>query len=369
VASCADPKPTGPQPQSVIPDTGTQSRETSIQIIGSNFRPLIHANYDDVSSSNICTTFVARLGDHPLNDVRYVGTTELTATVPAGLEPGTYDLIVIDPAGRQGLLENAFSVPGDEQDAGPLDGLPVDGLPADGLPDEGQPTDVVAIDVVATDVVATDIVTTDMVITDAGVPDVAVPDVALPDVAVPDVAVPDVAVPDVVMPPDVGVYHPLSPTALANAWQDETVPCIDRDGNQQGNDIPIIDTANPTYFDGAVTLQNAPADTIAWVGNESTVTVRWDPNACDLEDPWVDDGDWESACLLIRGATLDGNGNLVLQPWVTETDINLVNCQSDGTFQDSYDFILPDDSELSLHPQLVNPVNAAKTALIQAASN
>jgi hypothetical protein len=170
-------------------------------------------------------------------------------------------------------------------------------------------------------------------------------------------------------PTDQGVvYNPVTTQQITQAWSAVQVPCIDRYGSSQGYDIGIIDSTTLTLVDGSITLQAAPADTLAWVGSAPSVTAIFDPNACDLEDPGFGDSSWSIAGLLIRGATIDGQGRLALEPWVTVADINLIDVYSSGAFETAIDFAKPDDSELpTLHPQLVNPIGAAKTAIINTA--
>jgi hypothetical protein len=60
------------------------------------------ADYD--AGLHVITGFVS------LTDVTWVNDTELTATVPAGLVPGTYNLYVSNPGGESATLNNAFTV-------------------------------------------------------------------------------------------------------------------------------------------------------------------------------------------------------------------------------------------------------------------
>jgi hypothetical protein len=71
---------------------------------------MVKANYDDPQRSEVATTFQAALGSHSLEEVLFVDSRSITATVPPALEPGVYDLLVTDPAGREGSLEAAFTV-------------------------------------------------------------------------------------------------------------------------------------------------------------------------------------------------------------------------------------------------------------------
>jgi hypothetical protein len=51
----------------------------------------------------------------PFTDIQYIDSSTLTATVPAGYRPGTYNLHVTNPDGGHAVLPNAFTVylPGD----------------------------------------------------------------------------------------------------------------------------------------------------------------------------------------------------------------------------------------------------------------
>jgi hypothetical protein len=63
-----------------------------------------------ISGSDFEATPRAYLGDTALLNVTHVDTTTLEATVPANMDPGTYDLTVVNPGGRSGTLANAFTV-------------------------------------------------------------------------------------------------------------------------------------------------------------------------------------------------------------------------------------------------------------------
>jgi hypothetical protein len=138
------------------------------------------------------------------------------------------------------------------------------------------------------------------------------------------------------------------------------VPCVDKNGTPDGKTIPIVDAAMATFHDAS--SYSLPSDTKAWVGGKPAVAVQWDPNACGGEEK-PGDSNWDSAGLLVRGATLDGQQQLVLTPGATVADINLININADGTWQ--AEFAKPDDSELITdHKQLVNPVAKAKEIVI-----
>jgi serine/threonine protein kinase, bacterial len=140
-AACSGSEPGAPQPLAVTPRAGVNDRVTSVVIGGRGFQILIQANFNDKEQARLATTFVARLGTTSLLDVKLQRDTELRASVPAGLAPGTYDLTVVDPAGKSGALPSAFTVTAPRADAGPDAGLDA-GFDADLAHDAGRETSV-----------------------------------------------------------------------------------------------------------------------------------------------------------------------------------------------------------------------------------
>jgi hypothetical protein len=194
--------------------------------------------------------------------------------------------------------------------------------------------------------------------------DQATSDQAALNEAAPDQAAPDQAAPaDQTLPPDKGAIVPVSTSALGQAFVNTMVQCVMYNGQVQSNFIPVADSSSVSFFDGAVTLAGADQPTVTWAGGQPTVVVVWNPNACDWEDPANQAANWGSAGLLVRGATINGSGQLVLQAGTTIQEINILNVNSDGTFQ--VDYFLPDDSDLPNYPQLVQPVTKAKELILQ----
>ena len=108
-AGCTDRAPAVPQILEVTPGAGSNATTTRISIFGT-FHPLLQANYDDEQEARVSTRFLAVLGAGALVDVRFVSSNKLSATVPAKLAPGVYDLTVTDPRGRKASLLSAFTV-------------------------------------------------------------------------------------------------------------------------------------------------------------------------------------------------------------------------------------------------------------------
>ncbi|MBU0492598.1 MAG: IPT/TIG domain-containing protein [Chloroflexi bacterium] len=63
-----------------------------------------------VTGTGFTTTSLVLLGDDPLGDVGWVSSVRLTATVSWGLDPGVYNLTVVNPGEGSGSLPNAFTV-------------------------------------------------------------------------------------------------------------------------------------------------------------------------------------------------------------------------------------------------------------------
>ncbi len=131
-AGCTDRAPAVPQILEVTPSAGSNATTTRISIFGT-FHPLLQANYDDEEEAQVSTRFLATLGAEALVAVSFVSSNKLSATVPAKLAPGVYDLTVTDPRGRKASLLGAFTVTLPGLDLGP--DLPRDAGPEGPLPD------------------------------------------------------------------------------------------------------------------------------------------------------------------------------------------------------------------------------------------
>jgi photosystem II stability/assembly factor-like uncharacterized protein len=87
----------------VNPSSAPNDLDTTIIITGTGFTA-------ELSDTIVITPPRVYLGNAELNDVGWITTTTLTATVPWGMNPGAYTITVTNPDGMVGSLENAFTV-------------------------------------------------------------------------------------------------------------------------------------------------------------------------------------------------------------------------------------------------------------------
>lgn len=86
---------TTPSVSSISPGSGETG--TSVKITGTDF----------MSGASV------NIGDTSVTTVVFVDSTELTATVPAGINPGTYDITVTNPNGKSAAKPDVFTVSSD----------------------------------------------------------------------------------------------------------------------------------------------------------------------------------------------------------------------------------------------------------------
>ncbi len=96
-----------PLPTSVQPSAAYTSADAPVVILGEHFEPLAVQQVGRGGAVEVDATFRAFLGATELNNVRWEAPDRLTATVPAGLFGGPYDLHVLGPTG-EGVLAAAF---------------------------------------------------------------------------------------------------------------------------------------------------------------------------------------------------------------------------------------------------------------------
>ncbi|HYS08238.1 MAG TPA: hypothetical protein VEP66_05820 [Myxococcales bacterium] len=89
-------------------------RDTSVVVHGSAFTPAVVQELGGGTRIELDADFHASLGTYELRDVRWIDSSTLAATVPAGLPPGTYGLSLSGPYGT-GAIDGAFQA---------LDGVP-----------------------------------------------------------------------------------------------------------------------------------------------------------------------------------------------------------------------------------------------------
>ena len=87
----------------VDPASAPNDLDTPIVITGTDFVAVL-------SGTDVITPPAVYMGDIELEEVGWVSTETLTATVPWGLDPGVYTVTVVNPGGEAGRLGDAFTV-------------------------------------------------------------------------------------------------------------------------------------------------------------------------------------------------------------------------------------------------------------------
>jgi hypothetical protein len=117
LAGCARaPSSEGPVPLAIAPAQTTALLPEPVEVSGQGFEARVQTDFTGREASTLEAAFQVRLlpsgggAAVALGQVALTPRKTLTAVVPAGLARGTYDLEVIDPAGRSGVLARAFRV-------------------------------------------------------------------------------------------------------------------------------------------------------------------------------------------------------------------------------------------------------------------
>lgn len=97
--AAADP----PTVTAVRPNHAPNDLDISVVISGTGFMAAL-------SGTLVMTSPLTYLGDTALDDVTWINTTTLSATVPWGMEPGVYTLTVVNADRETGSLPDAFTV-------------------------------------------------------------------------------------------------------------------------------------------------------------------------------------------------------------------------------------------------------------------
>lgn len=172
--------------------------------------------------------------------------------------------------------------------------------------------------------------------------------------------------------PDAYQFDPVSLDMIETKLQTTTVDCIDDDG--QGVDSDHDSKTDQVYLYNdleTLALFSSLSGTIAiettnWLGGSSYVVVLFNPNACGDENPFnATSNDLFSTGIMIRSATLV-NGKLQLAPGTALADMNFINVEINGSFEN--EFLGANDSDLSSYPQLEPMVNGMKSLILDLAS-
>lgn len=108
LTGCGGATHDGPLTLAEVSPGAVQAGEV-ISVAGTGFEALVSIRFGG-APSEIQDDFAAWLGSTALGSVTRISSTELQAVVPTGIPPGTYDLRVRDPAGREALLPQAVEV-------------------------------------------------------------------------------------------------------------------------------------------------------------------------------------------------------------------------------------------------------------------
>lgn len=115
LVACADRSSSGePTPSRVTPARGAASMAVAVTISGEHFEPLVFADFRS-GQGQLTAAFSASLDDGDggvvaLDEVTWLAEHTLTARVPPSAPLGQYDLTVVDPLGRSGMLRSAFQL-------------------------------------------------------------------------------------------------------------------------------------------------------------------------------------------------------------------------------------------------------------------
>jgi len=130
LTACSSPGSTSSL-ERVDPPRVDEAQGGPVELHGANLRPAVQVDFDRPSSSVVNAAFTAWVERGgvvtDLADVTWQTPELVTATVPAGLATGVYDVHLVDPRGHEAMLANALEV--------------VACLVSDCVPDGGDPTE------------------------------------------------------------------------------------------------------------------------------------------------------------------------------------------------------------------------------------
>lgn len=109
-AACREALPPEPRPLEVSPSKVVEGTSVELTIRGDHLTARAFTDFSQRGNSQLATSYSARLGNVSLRQVHLVEPGVVKATVPEGIPPGTYDLVVVDPWQREGVLPGAVRV-------------------------------------------------------------------------------------------------------------------------------------------------------------------------------------------------------------------------------------------------------------------
>jgi hypothetical protein len=113
--SCTSLDVPAPLISSVDPSAVPNASSVGLTVLGANFFAEVAVDFDHPRQSRVDAAFELEIL-HPdgrrfaLSGATLISEGEILATVPAGLPPQTYDLLLTDPRGRMALFHDALQV-------------------------------------------------------------------------------------------------------------------------------------------------------------------------------------------------------------------------------------------------------------------
>ncbi len=108
LAACA-PSGLVPELRAVSPDRGWTGEDTRVSIVGEHLLPALDLGAADPVDAEF-EAWIEATPRQRLRGIELVDYQSLSATVPSGIEPGVYDLVVTTPTGGEATLTEAFRV-------------------------------------------------------------------------------------------------------------------------------------------------------------------------------------------------------------------------------------------------------------------
>ncbi|MCP4448723.1 MAG: PKD domain-containing protein [Myxococcales bacterium] len=110
LAGCAEQSAGAPSITGISPPIVSSLVGTTLRIEGENFLGHASASFDNDDAPAVNASWTVSIGTLPALPATLTETTQLQVTIPAGVEPGIYDVSAHGPSGQITRLPNALSV-------------------------------------------------------------------------------------------------------------------------------------------------------------------------------------------------------------------------------------------------------------------